>query len=561
MFARLASLGILALLICPDGAAAQQANPSPVQNPGFEASEPDKPPTHWFFPPVCKQGGYELAVSEDQPFAGKRCVVMKREAKGDAEAFGNILQSVDATPFRGKRIRFKAAVRAEVKGDGNQAMLWLRVDRPKDEMGFFDNMADRPIKEKAWKHYEIVGDVAADAETIVVGMMLMGNGTAALDDVSLEIVEKTKVKTTGMTQRQPAPGLAEVVMAEGVTPVKNIDSVTLLFPLPLAYRDQVPLTFRLEVDPPQYGEGVEVVEGPGDNRVLKLKLHDLEKDKKFRIEYHSLVLVAPTEFKAVPKLVPFPKEWPAEAQPWLASTWAVDHENDRVKKVAQEIRGESKDVMEVIEATVKRAQDVFAKVSKVHVRDLTSVEALDKQGSCTSCANLVAALLRGAGIPARVLSGYPLWSGPLQTHYIVEAYVPGYGWYPIESTMCRAPWPNHQQVNVSIVPIEHERKDKAGLRRCAAGAVPYLSLTECGNPSAEFMAMGTLKSYCDHEARMVRPMTANDLEWAGAMAWAKPRWSAWTKSQPKLANGKLMFGPDAGEVKAATPTELQAELK
>jgi len=46
----------------------------------------------------------------------------------------------------------------------------------------------------------------------------------------------------------------------------------------------------------------------------------------------------------------------------------------------------------------------------------------------------------------------------LQTHYIVEAFVPNFGWYPIESTGLTSPWPNHQQVNVSIVPIEYEKQ-------------------------------------------------------------------------------------------------------
>ena len=42
---------------------------------------------------------------------------------------------------------------------------------------------------------------------------------------------------------------------------------------------------------------------------------------------------------------------------------------------------------------------------------LDAVQALDRQGSCTSCANLVAALLRGNGIPARILAGYPTYLG------------------------------------------------------------------------------------------------------------------------------------------------------
>ena len=62
----------------------------------------------------------------------------------------------------------------------------------------------------------------------------------------------------------------------------------------------------------------------------------------------------------------------------------------------------------------------------------------------------------------------------MQTNYIVEAYVPEYGWYPIESTMGRSPWPNFQQALVAIVPSRYEDQAKAGARV----GVPYLSLTE-----------------------------------------------------------------------------------
>ncbi|MCP5120778.1 MAG: peptidase S41, partial [bacterium] len=45
------------------------------------------------------------------------------------QAFGNLMRSLPAEPYRGKRVRYRAALRAEVSGDGNQAQLWLRVDR------------------------------------------------------------------------------------------------------------------------------------------------------------------------------------------------------------------------------------------------------------------------------------------------------------------------------------------------------------------------------------------------------------------------------------------------
>jgi hypothetical protein len=55
-------------------------------------------------------------------------------------------------------------------------------------MGFFDNMSDRPIQETAWRFYEIVGDVAEDAEAIAFGVMLMGRGEVFVDSASLESV-------------------------------------------------------------------------------------------------------------------------------------------------------------------------------------------------------------------------------------------------------------------------------------------------------------------------------------------------------------------------------------
>src|SRR5262245_57897825 len=58
--------------------------------------------------------------------------------------WGNLVQSVPAGALRGRKVRLSAAIDAEVMGRG-RAQLWLRVDRPGGQRGFFDNMADRPI--------------------------------------------------------------------------------------------------------------------------------------------------------------------------------------------------------------------------------------------------------------------------------------------------------------------------------------------------------------------------------------------------------------------------------
>ncbi|PSQ67305.1 MAG: peptidase S41 [Bacteroidetes bacterium QH_2_64_74] len=113
---------------------------------------------------------------------------LHRQAESSSEpGFGTVIQSVSATPHRGTQVRLRAAVRGDVSGSGNQAQLWLRVDRAGGKDGFFDNMSDRPITESSWGTYQITGSVAEDATRIVLGGFLRGRGTAHFDAFQLQV--------------------------------------------------------------------------------------------------------------------------------------------------------------------------------------------------------------------------------------------------------------------------------------------------------------------------------------------------------------------------------------
>lgn len=159
--------------------------PETATNLDFEAEPVEGEPPGWIFP--TKAGGYRVLVEGNACAEGTRCARLDREGeRGKSMPFGNVMQSVSAVPYRGKKVRFRASVRAEE----GQAQLWLRVDRQGDERGFFDNMHDRPIRDTAWKPYEIVGEVADDAVSLNFGMMLIGSGGRAwIDGVSLEVVQ------------------------------------------------------------------------------------------------------------------------------------------------------------------------------------------------------------------------------------------------------------------------------------------------------------------------------------------------------------------------------------
>jgi hypothetical protein len=98
---------------------------------------------------------------------------------------GNLMQVMNAEPFRGKEFIYKAAVKAE-KG---KAQLWFRVDRPNRKFGFFDNMRDRPIQTNTWKTYEIKGTIDDDAVEIAFGCFMTREGKIFADDFQLLIKE------------------------------------------------------------------------------------------------------------------------------------------------------------------------------------------------------------------------------------------------------------------------------------------------------------------------------------------------------------------------------------
>jgi C-terminal processing protease CtpA/Prc len=178
---------IFLALVTPAALLAQAAQPKAPTNLDFEQGQPGEVPPGWHLSPTAKDNGYTAKIVTDRPEAGRQAaqVALEGERK-DPNAFGNLLTSFDATPYRGQRIRFRAAVRAEVSGREGQAALWLRVDREGGGVGFFDNMSDRPIRSSEWKTYEITGNVAPDAKSIYLGLMLIGPGKAWIDSASFE---------------------------------------------------------------------------------------------------------------------------------------------------------------------------------------------------------------------------------------------------------------------------------------------------------------------------------------------------------------------------------------
>lgn len=161
-------------------------------NLDFEQGELGQVPAGWRMPEGCSQAGYRAVVSDAQPKQGNHCVLMDRTGERYVDGFGKLAQEFDAQPYRGKCVRLRAWVRAEVKGEGNEAYLSLEADREKEQpfpaIAFPPNALGRPIVASEWHQYEITGDIALGADRISLGLALVGEGRAWLDGVVFEIV-------------------------------------------------------------------------------------------------------------------------------------------------------------------------------------------------------------------------------------------------------------------------------------------------------------------------------------------------------------------------------------
>jgi C-terminal processing protease CtpA/Prc len=176
----------LVLLLAASAGLFAQTGPA---NPDFAKGSPGCVPDGWFVPAAF--AGYEAIWTTEGCLPGKSCARIVPKASPGA-APGNLMQTFDAAPYRGKPIRYRAAVNVE---DGGHAGLWLRVDRPGGVVGFFDNMYARPIVTAGkWQYFEIDGFVHADAGQIALGILVYG-AKARFGDVTLAVTGELPAAT------------------------------------------------------------------------------------------------------------------------------------------------------------------------------------------------------------------------------------------------------------------------------------------------------------------------------------------------------------------------------
>ncbi|MCL5992223.1 MAG: S41 family peptidase [Bacteroidetes bacterium] len=157
-------------------------------NLDFEEGSPGTLPLGWVLPGYAFKNNFEAEVSTELPKSGNKCFLL-RHFSDSLDVLGSVMQTIDARPYRGKIVRFRAAVRAEIMGPSGSAHLWLRAHLPDNCPGFEDLGELHPVVVNNWEYYEITGRIDKNAEVLNYGLMLIGNGKAWIDDASLDIID------------------------------------------------------------------------------------------------------------------------------------------------------------------------------------------------------------------------------------------------------------------------------------------------------------------------------------------------------------------------------------
>lgn len=197
-----------------------------------------------------------------------------------ASPAGILTQSLSAEPLRGRQIRLTATVRP--LEPGAQGQLWLRVDMDGGEQGFFDNMADRPVRSPDGAEVDIQGSVDPEASRILLGSITQ-NGGVAYAGIRLEAREEDgswrrvplanddltrPVETAGSIPGWSGPGQGWTV--EALAPEDAPQPTLRVTP------QRFTMTGRLFEATPAPGERTEVELGSGITAFVPLSLYSRE---------------------------------------------------------------------------------------------------------------------------------------------------------------------------------------------------------------------------------------------------------------------------------------------
>ena len=216
---------------------------------------------------------------------------------------------------------------------------------------------------------------------------------------------------------------------------KTVERAHMRMHIPVITHDSSPLFLILDTGKKDARiRGSRILHRELDNELLEVEVGPLAKGDSVFIPFDCWTLKQRNQYEDLPDYVDVSRlqDISAEVRKYLASSPLSQSSRYRIVSRAQKLAGNELNLRQVVADVVNYTSHEIEYAGGVE-QDAINVLA-KKQAVCHGKANLAVALLRALNIPARSLM-------VANTHYIIEYFVPEYGWVRAESTSGQAALP------------------------------------------------------------------------------------------------------------------------
>lgn len=213
------------------------------------------------------------------------------------------------------------------------------------------------------------------------------------------------------------------------------------FHIPVPYREQVPIL--VEVESPHLIDFRFIHLNP-PNVIIAAQMRQADSTS---LNWTAWIFITENRYSDIPGSVPLPslEQLPDSVKKWLEPTDCVQINDPFVKQTAETVRGSISDLNTLANAICNYCDGIPWQFPHTPIA-FDAVYALTWGSSCTGHAHAGAALFRANGIPARTLLTMPTWASNFDMHWVIDYFVPDYGWVRMETSTGQHPSPPHNEI-------------------------------------------------------------------------------------------------------------------
>jgi len=253
-----------------------------------------------------------------------------------------------------------------------------------------------------------------------------------------------------------------------INATQDVFNITVWFAFPPDYGYQVPIYLEIYNDTTADIKSYQIEnDSDGLNKLINFTISHIYEGGSVLIHFSCWVLIKNHDFSDLPIEVKFPrrKNLPEYTKKWLVRTEVVQKWSILIRHKSRQLNRLNNDVIKYAESVasfIKKHRFILFLI-QLRLGVFFSQDAkttLFINGENVGRSHLACALFRCRNIPARVLLAHNDQGFWTQMHYMVEYYLPGYGWILLDSTAGKTPYETKKQIINRICFPEDEQETK-----------------------------------------------------------------------------------------------------